>query len=173
MRVATIAAALGLSVAVASCQAIFMGYYLIGSLFSGGGGNAGGHPAGPPPGPTVGASVTMTPSALHALEAAVLDYTPPLPAQPGQVPPVVTASAGDAVPLTPGVYTPGGALPTLEAARTALAGAAHAPVHPDGHCYVLFVAPATPQRVTLTFYAGDGTEQSRDALTGTLLVDVQ
>jgi hypothetical protein len=154
-----------------SCLALAYTYLVIGSLFSHespmGIPAGGGHQQAP------AASITMTPPELHVHGTALLDYTPPPPGTPGLAPPLVTASAGEAVPLTPGVFTPGGALPAADTARAAFAGQTRAPVHADGHSYVVFLAPADPGQVTLTFYAGDGTEPAPQLLTGALVVDVK
>jgi hypothetical protein len=112
----------------------------------------------------------MVPARVAPGQSALLDFT--LPAGlggDGAVPLVLElqATAGEALPLLPEVYTPGGALPTPEAARMALAarypacvpgsgapGAwpAQDALRPGGHLPVLYTVPAIRSQPAVLLY---------------------
>jgi hypothetical protein len=87
------------------------------------------------------------------------------------------------VPLAPPAYTPGGAVPSAQAAREALGpdyppqfgwfdGLDHA-FRANNHAYLLLVAPTAPGTVTVTLSCGAGQAPTSSKATRTLTIDIK
>lgn len=138
---------------------------------------------------TVITAASVTPDPLHAGGLALVDFAlgpgrakyKPGNAYPAVDLPLQSGVSGGAelVPLLPAVYTSGGPLPSLAAARAALGAddplsnpfTPPAVIRPDQHAYFLLAAPASAGRVQVTFDLG-GSAPWAAAARRTLTVDV-
>lgn len=67
---------------------------------------------------------------------------------------VIGSSAGEIVPLKPAIYRTGDPLPSFDDALAANAPAEHYLLIQEGHVFMLFKAPETPQLVTIEYWLG-------------------